>query len=71
VAEGGFANASDYVRTLIRKDRERQDKARLEAMLMEGVRSGDAEEVDGAYWDKLKEEIRGAVSKKAERPAAS
>jgi antitoxin ParD1/3/4 len=67
VAEGGFANASDFVRTLIREDRERQDKARLEAMLMEGVRSGEAEEADGAYWDRLKDEIREAAAKTSER----
>ncbi len=63
VAEGGFANASDFVRALIREDRERQAKARLELMLIEGVRSGEPEEATRAYWDALKDEIRGAVSK--------
>jgi antitoxin ParD1/3/4 len=62
VAEGGFANASDFVRALIREDRERQAKAKLEVMLMEGVRSGDPEEADGAYWESLDDEIRGSVS---------
>jgi antitoxin ParD1/3/4 len=51
VAEGGFANASDFVRTLIGEDLERQAKAKLEAMLMEGARSGEAEEADGPYWE--------------------
>jgi antitoxin ParD1/3/4 len=63
VAEGGFANVSDYVRALIREDRERQAKARLELMLIQGVRSGEPEEATEAYWDALKDEIRGAVSK--------
>ncbi len=63
VAEGGFANASDFVRALIREDRERQAKASLEFMLIEGVRSGEPEEATAAYWDALKDEIRGAVSK--------
>ncbi len=63
VAEGGFANVSDYVRALIREDRERQAKAKLELMLIEGVRSGEPEEASGAYWDALKDEIQGAVSK--------
>jgi putative addiction module CopG family antidote len=67
VAEGGFANASDFVRTLIREDRERQAKAKLEAMPMEGVCSGEAEEADGAYWDKLKDQIREAASKISEQ----
>lgn len=67
VAEGGFANASDFVRTLIREDRERQAKARLEAMLMEGARSGEAEEAGGLYWARLKDEIPEAAAKTSER----
>lgn len=66
VTEGGFANASDFVRTLIREDRERQAKAELELLLLEGVRSGEAQEATDAYWDALKAEIRGAVSDKPE-----
>jgi len=62
VAEGGFANASDFVRTLIREDRERQAKAELELLLLEGVRSGAAEEATDGYWDALKAEVRETVS---------
>lgn len=62
VAEGGFANASDFVRSLIREDRERQAKERLELLLLEGVRSGEAEEATAAYWDALKVEVRDAVA---------
>ncbi len=58
----GFANASDFVRTLIREDRERQAKKQLELLLLEGVRSGEAEEATDAYWDALKAQIRETVS---------
>ena len=63
IAEGGFANVSDFVRALIREDRERQAKAKLELMLIEGVRSGEPEDATGAYWDALKDEIRKSASK--------
>ncbi len=64
VAEGGFANASDFVRTLIREDRERQAKEELELMLLEGVRSGEAEEATDAYWNAIEAEIHETVSAK-------
>jgi len=62
VTEGGFANASDFVRTLIREDRERQAKETLELLLLEGVRSGSPEEATDAYWADLNDEIRAAIS---------
>ena len=40
VATGDYANPSDYVRALIRADRQRVDEARLERMLLEGLYSG-------------------------------
>jgi antitoxin ParD1/3/4 len=40
-AEGRYANASDYVRDLIRKDRERADKiAAMQRFVTEGLESG-------------------------------
>ncbi|WP_028794455.1 type II toxin-antitoxin system ParD family antitoxin [Thalassobaculum salexigens] len=42
---GRYSNASDYVRDLIRRDQERAaDIARLQAVIMEGVESGVAED---------------------------
>lgn len=39
---GFYANASDYVRDLIRKDQERQDKiTALQRLVTEGLNSGD------------------------------
>ncbi|ATG47251.1 addiction module antitoxin [Celeribacter ethanolicus] len=41
---GSFANASDYVRHLIRKDQERQSAiAMLQGAITEGLESGPAE----------------------------
>ncbi len=65
VAEGGFANASDFVEALIREDREREANKRLEALLLEGVQSGGTEEATDAYWNALKAEVRSAAAKPA------
>lgn len=53
VETSGFSNASDYVRSLIRADKERAAQARLEALLLEGLASGEAQPVDEAFWQKL------------------
>ena len=54
--DGRFANSSDYVRHLIRRDQEREAAiARLNAALEEGERSGIAEDFD---FDEFKAQMR-------------
>lgn len=44
---GRYANASDYVRDLIRKDQERASKLdALQRLITEGIESGDAQNLD-------------------------
>jgi antitoxin ParD1/3/4 len=43
---GTYSNASDYVRSLIRADLERVGEDRLEALLLEGLASGEPEPLD-------------------------
>jgi antitoxin ParD1/3/4 len=44
-----YGNASDYIRDLIRKDRERQEAfAALQAAITEGVESGESQPFDAA-----------------------
>ena len=43
---GTYSNASDYVRSLIRADLERLGDDRLEALLLEGLASGEPEPID-------------------------
>ena len=48
IASGDYANNSDYVRDLIRKDQERSEKlAAMQAAITEGIESGAA-----GPWDK-------------------
>lgn len=43
---GTYSNVSDYVRSLIRADLERMEQERLEALLLEGLASGEPEPLD-------------------------
>ena len=65
VAAGGYASADEYIRDLIRRDRERQMLRRL---VLDGAASGPGEVVDNAWFDGLRAGVRGtgrvtAVSK--------
>src|SRR5262245_18277876 len=63
VAEGSFANASDYVRALIRDDRAKRATVGLEAKLLEGLAS-PLEEATEEYWKRLEAEARARISKR-------
>lgn len=58
VATGAYANPSDYVRALIRADRERAEEERLERLLLEGLASGAPVEVTPARLAELRRKAR-------------
>jgi antitoxin ParD1/3/4 len=55
VAGRGYGTSSEYVRELIRKDRERQ---LLRGLLLEGASSAATEPTDATYFDGLRERVR-------------
>ena len=52
VASRGYGTSSDYVRELIRRDRDRQ---RLRGLLLDGADSTPAATADRAWFDRLRE----------------
>lgn len=56
VAEGGYSSASEYVRALVRDEQKRQAKARLEALLLEALDSGDPTVMTKEDWDAIRRE---------------
>lgn len=50
-----FASSSEYVRELIRRDR---DNVRLREAVLEGIRSGEGHDLDAAYFDRLRARAR-------------
>lgn len=55
VAQQGYRTSSEYVRQLIRKDRDRHF---LRSLLLEGAESAPGGPADAAYFDALREGIR-------------
>ena len=50
VVEGGYSSASEYIRELIRADQKRKAEEKLEALLLEGLDSGEPIEATEAFW---------------------
>jgi antitoxin ParD1/3/4 len=56
----GYGTSSEYIRELIRRDR---DRVQLREELMQGVRSGPAGSMDKGYFASLRKQV-GARAKK-------
>ena len=57
VAERGYSTSSEYVRELIRSDRDRQ---RMRGLLLEGAASPPAAQADEGYFESLRSQVQEA-----------
>jgi antitoxin ParD1/3/4 len=58
----GYSTPSEYVRELIREDQKRRAKEKLNALLLEGLESGDGVPMDARFWSSLKQEALAALN---------
>ena len=58
VSQRGYGTSSEYVRELIRRD---QDRLQLRNLLLAGASSAATKPVDEAYFEGLRERVRGAA----------
>jgi antitoxin ParD1/3/4 len=65
----GYSTPSEYVRELIRHDQKRRATENLDALLLEGLNSGDSLPVDSAFWRDLKKEALARLEIRKKRPA--
>ena len=57
VNEGGYSTPSEYVRALLREDRKQKAEQKLEALLLEGLQSGEPITADSVYWGKKRRKL--------------
>ena len=57
VTDGGYSSTSEYVRELIRPDQRRKAEERIDALLLEGLDSGEPIPVNQDYWDEKKPKL--------------
>jgi antitoxin ParD1/3/4 len=64
VSEGGYSSVSEYVRELIRADQKRRAEERVDALLLEGLDSGEPIEVTNEYWEQKKRKLAERLAKR-------
>ena len=63
VAEGRYSSTSDYVRDLVRRDQEREEKLqRLRAAIDEGLASGVSDRDPFEYMEELRAGLRDRMN---------
>jgi antitoxin ParD1/3/4 len=63
VAEGGYSSVSEYIRELIRADQKRKAEERIDALLLEGLDSGQPVSVTSEYWEAKKQKLTERLGK--------
>ena len=64
VHEHGFANAAEYLTSLVRQDQKRRAKEQIEALMLAGINSGDDVELTADAWRDLRLNLRRPASNK-------
>lgn len=62
VAEGGYADASEYLDDLVVNDLTREQRRRLEKELLESLDSGPPKPMDDAYWADLHKRVQARIA---------
>ena len=63
----GYGNVSEYFRELVRDAQAREADQRLEALLVEGLDTGDDIHVTREFWQELKTEAARLLKERAKR----
>lgn len=64
VESGGYGTASEYLRDLLRRARERQLRHRIDAMVIEAVESGATTVMNDRDWDSIRKAARAKAMKR-------
>jgi antitoxin ParD1/3/4 len=70
LATKGYGNVCEYFRSLLREAQKKEEDARLEALLLEGLASGNDIPMTREFWKELKAEARGISAKHKVRKRA-
>ena len=66
VRSGTYHNHSEYVRDLIRHDQERKVREQVDALLLEGLNSGQPAPLTADDWQQIREQVRARALRRGE-----
>jgi antitoxin ParD1/3/4 len=58
VTRDSYGTASEYIRHLLREEQKRQARAKVDALLLEGIRSGPSTPMTAKDWSDIRREVR-------------
>ncbi len=64
VKNGGYGTASEYLRDVLRRARERDARRKLDQTLVDAVRSGAEIVMDDSDWAAIRKAAKAAVAKR-------
>jgi antitoxin ParD1/3/4 len=70
VGSGRYSSVSEYVRELIRDDEKRKAQEKLEALLLEGIQSGEPTEMTREDWSDIRREALKQLEARKSRKTA-
>ena len=70
VSEGGYTTTSEYFRELVREAQKRKADARLEALLLEGLESGESAPMTKQDWEEIRKEVRAKAAARQQKTPA-
>ena len=64
---GAYSTASEYLRALVREDQKRRAQEHLEALLLEGLESGEREKLTPEDWEQVRQQVRKRLGERRNR----
>jgi antitoxin ParD1/3/4 len=68
VASGGYSTTSEYIRQLIRQDRQQKAEKQLEQLLLEGLNSGEATPMSAKDWAEIRQVVTDKIAARKNNP---
>jgi antitoxin ParD1/3/4 len=68
VASGGYSTTSEYIRQLIRQDRQQKAEKQLEQLLLEGLNSGEATPMTAKDWAEIRQVVTDKIAARKNNP---
>lgn len=64
VSEGGYTTTSDYFRELVLEDQKRKAQEKLEALLLEGLDSGESTAMTRHDWAEIRQAVHERIAQR-------
>ena len=61
---GLYGTPSDYIRALIREDLKRHEQEKLEALLLDGLASGEPQSMTKDNWEALRADVHKRIAER-------